>query len=80
VFCLNLGQDAVYSDCAFSWFFSVSPEKIPGWYLDYVTTTSFQILFGSSFIYYPAIQTPPNSANVKNTWIYTSTPPYAFMA
>jgi hypothetical protein len=23
---------------------------------------------------------PPNSAEVKNMWIYTSTPPYAFMA
>jgi hypothetical protein len=22
----------------------------------------------------------PTSANVKNTWIYTSTPPYVFMA
>jgi hypothetical protein len=24
--------------------------------------------------------TPPTSAEVKNAWIYTSTPPYAFMA
>jgi hypothetical protein len=23
---------------------------------------------------------PPTSAEVKNTWIYTSTPPYVFMA
>jgi hypothetical protein len=23
---------------------------------------------------------PPTSAEVKNTWIYTSNPPYAFMA
>jgi hypothetical protein len=22
---------------------------------------------------------PPNNAEVKNTWIYTPTPPYAFM-
>jgi hypothetical protein len=27
-----------------------------------------------------ADHSPPNSADVKNTWIYTSTPPYAFMA
>jgi hypothetical protein len=27
-----------------------------------------------------ADHSPPTSADVKNTWIYTSTPPYAFMA
>jgi hypothetical protein len=27
-----------------------------------------------------ADHSPPTSAEVKNTWIYTSTPPYAFMA
>jgi hypothetical protein len=25
-------------------------------------------------------RSPPTSAEVKNTWIYTSTPPYVFMA
>jgi hypothetical protein len=27
-----------------------------------------------------ADNSPPTSAEVKNTWIYISTPPYAFMA
>jgi hypothetical protein len=27
-----------------------------------------------------ADHSPPNSAEVKNTWIYTATPPYVFMA
>jgi hypothetical protein len=27
-----------------------------------------------------ADHSPPTSAGVKNTWIYTSTPPYVFMA
>jgi hypothetical protein len=27
-----------------------------------------------------ADHSPPSNAEVKNTWIYTSTPPYAFMA
>jgi hypothetical protein len=27
-----------------------------------------------------AAHSPPTTAEVKNTWIYTSTPPYAFMA
>jgi hypothetical protein len=27
-----------------------------------------------------AVRSPPISAEVKNTWIYTSTPPYVFMA
>jgi hypothetical protein len=27
-----------------------------------------------------ADHSPPTSAEVKNTWIYTFTPPYAFMA
>jgi hypothetical protein len=27
-----------------------------------------------------ADHSPPSSAEVKETWIYTSTPPYAFMA
>jgi hypothetical protein len=27
-----------------------------------------------------ADHSPPTGAEVKNTWIYTSTPPYAFMA
>jgi hypothetical protein len=27
-----------------------------------------------------ADQSPPTSAELKNTWIYTSTSPYAFMA
>jgi hypothetical protein len=27
-----------------------------------------------------ADHSPPASAEVKNTWIYTATPPYAFMA
>jgi hypothetical protein len=27
-----------------------------------------------------ADHSPPTSADVKNMWIYTSTPPYAFMA
>jgi hypothetical protein len=29
---------------------------------------------------YEADHSPPTSAEVKNTWIYTSTPPYALMA
>jgi hypothetical protein len=27
-----------------------------------------------------AVHSPATSADVKETWIYTSTPPYAFMA
>jgi hypothetical protein len=27
-----------------------------------------------------ADHSPPNSAEVKKTWVYTSTPPYVFMA
>jgi hypothetical protein len=27
-----------------------------------------------------AEHSPPTSAEAKNTWIYTSSPPYAFMA
>jgi hypothetical protein len=27
-----------------------------------------------------ADHSPPTSVEIKNTWVYTSTPPYAFMA
>jgi hypothetical protein len=30
--------------------------------------------------HYPSSSSPPTSAEVKKMWIYTSTPPYAFMA
>jgi hypothetical protein len=35
---------------------------------------SYPMGMGNSF------HSPPTSAEVKNTWIYTSTPPYVFMA
>jgi hypothetical protein len=31
------------------------------------------------FLVGKVVHSPPASAEVKNTWIYTSTPPYVFM-
>jgi hypothetical protein len=50
-----------------------------------VHPTSYTMGTGSSFPWVKrpgreADHSPPTSAEVKKMWIYTSTPPYAFMA
>jgi hypothetical protein len=50
-----------------------------------VHPTSYTMGTGSSFPgvkrpWREADHSPPTSAKVKKMWIYTSTPPYAFMA
>jgi hypothetical protein len=45
-----------------------------------VHPTSYPMSTGGSFPGGKADHLPPASAELKKMWIYTSTPPYAFMA
>jgi hypothetical protein len=47
----NLVQDTADADRVLVVFLSPS-SQLPGYYLDWVTTVSFQILYNSSFIYH----------------------------
>jgi hypothetical protein len=44
---LNLKQENGYSDCSFSWFFSIHPEKCWDSTSNYAAAVSFNILFTS---------------------------------
>jgi hypothetical protein len=60
--------------------FSISSKSVLG-----STEPSVQWVPGAFFTWVKqqereADHSPPTSAEVKKTWIYTSTPPYAFMA
>jgi hypothetical protein len=48
----NLGQATRYPHFGFP----QSHWQVPGWYQDYITTTSFQISSNSSFAYHPTMR------------------------
>jgi hypothetical protein len=47
-------------------------------YVEYIA--SYPMGIGGPFPGREADHSPPSSAEVKNAWSYTSTPPYVFMA